>query len=529
MLVWPKRLYSLGLSLRTAGTERMLRRDQSGVGAQQRIFHKLVPRLAATSVWSELGVESGMSYEVFRKRIPLKTYEQLAPAIARMIRGEADVLWPGSCTLFALTAGTTTGERRPIPMSEEMLGAVRRAGLEALLYYTVRVRHAAVFRGRHLLFGGSTSLQKLQDGAHPTYAGDLIGIAALSLPAWADKHLYEPGAQLAQIEDWAGKLEAVVARTKGRDISLLAGLPQWTLTLAEAIRESCSMGKRRMTNLQTIWPNFECFIHMGTPVAPFFEPLREVMGPTVKFHEVYAATEAFVAAQDGEPMQGLRLMNNAGSFFEFVPMTEWSEAGPLPQGDQAIPLAEVKPGVDYAVVVTNATGLARYLLGDMVRFVSVRPPRIHYVGRTALRLNTAGERVTEKDLTESLVAVCLRRNWTIVNFHVAPLPSPGDHRIARRKGHEWWIELRPGTVTTPTGPQIANDLDREMMRRNETYGVLRQKGLLSAPLVRLVMPGVFEHWARFRTVWGGQYQMPRSRPDRVIADELSEITQFASD
>jgi len=529
MPVWPKSLYSLGLSLRTAGTEWKLRRHQSGVKTQPRILQGLLPKLAATSVWSRLGIEPGMSYETFRERVPLQTYEQLAPAIARMTQGESDVLWPGRCALFALTAGTTTGERRHIPMTEEMLGTVRRAGLEALLYYTVRVRHAAVFRGRHLLFGGTTALQKLNDQPETAYAGDLSGIAALSLPAWADKHLYEPGAQLAQIEDWNAQLEAVINRTKGRDISLLAGLPQWTLALAVALRERSSIGRRRMTNLQAIWPNFECYIHTGTPVAPFLEPLREVMGPTVKFHEVYAATEAFVAAQDCEPMQGLRLMDNAGTFFEFLPMTEMAEARPNRSGDNAIPLAEVKTGIDYAVVVTNATGLARYLLGDIVRFVSVSPPRIHYVGRTALGLDTVGERVTEKDLTEALVAVCRRRQWTIVNFHAAPLPSTGSHNVQRRGGHEWWIELRPGTATTPTGPQIANDLDGELVRLNDAYGLLRQNGSLAAPLVRLVMPGVFEHWARFRNAWGGQHQIPRSRPDRVIADELGAITHFAKD
>ncbi len=529
MLVWPKRLYSLGLGFRTAATEWKLRQLRSGAQAQERILESLLPRLAATSVWSRLGIEPGMAYETFRARVPLHTYEQLAPAIARMTHGEADVLWPGRCTLFALTAGTTTGERRPIPMTEEMLSTVRRAGLDALLYYTVRARHAAVFRGRHLLFGGTTALQPLHDEPQTGYAGDLSGIAALTLPAWADKHLYEPGAHLAQIEDWNTQLEAVITRTKGRDISLLAGFPQWTLSLALALREDCSAGRRRMTNLQAIWPNFECYIHTGTPVAPFFEPLREVLGPTVKFHEVYAATEAVVAAQDGETMQGLRLMDNAGTFFEFLPMPEFSGAHPHEAGENAIPLGEVKTGIDYALVVTNATGFARYLLGDIVRFTSVSPPRLHYVGRTALRLDTVGECATEKDLTEALVAVCRRRNWTIVNFHVAPLPASGNDSAQRRGGHEWWVELRPGTATTPTGPQIANDLDGEMVRLNEAYGRLRRSGTLAAPLVRLVMPGVFEHWARFRKAWGGQHQMPRSRPDRVIADELGEITHFAND
>jgi hypothetical protein len=47
--------------------------------------------------------------------------------------------------------------------------------------------------------------------------------------------------------------------------------------------------------------------------------------------------------------------------------------------------------------------------------------------------------------------------------------------------------------------------------------------------VRLVMPGVFEHWMRYRGKWGGQHKMPRCRSDRLIADELGGALQFARD
>jgi hypothetical protein len=40
------------------------------------------------------------------------------------------------------------------------------------------------------------------------------------------------------------------------------------------------------------------------------------------------------------------------------------------------------------------------------------------------------------------------------------------------------------------------------------------------------MPGVFEHWMRSASKWGGQNKMPRCRSDREIADPLAEITRF---
>jgi len=43
------------------------------------------------------------------------------------------------------------------------------------------------------------------------------------------------------------------------------------------------------------------------------------------------------------------------------------------------------------------------------------------------------------------------------------------------------------------------------------------------------MPGVFEHWLRFHHKWGGQHKMPRCRSDRLVAEELAKVTNFARD
>jgi GH3 auxin-responsive promoter len=529
MPVWPKSIYAFGVNLLTAKAEWKLRQKRSAVAQQDRIFRELVPSLAAASYWRESGVVAGMSYDSFQARVAPRTYEQLAPAIDRMKRGEADVLWPGHCSFFAVSSGTTAGRTKYLPVTEEMLGHFSRAGLDSLLYYTVRVRHAGVFRGRHLFLGGSTVLTPLEEAKpHTAYGGDLSGITALNLPPWVERHLYEPGTTIAQMTDWPRKIEAIVARTRARDISLLAGIPSWVLILAAALREDSAKAKQRITNLQGLWPNFECFVHGGVPLGPFEEELRAILGPTVTFHEVYPASEGFIATQDAEASSGLRLMADTGLFFEFLPMADFDESRLDQLGRKVIPLADVKVGVDYALLLTTPAGLVRYVIGDVVRFTSTQPPRLQYVGRTKLQLSAFGEHVIEKEVTDALIAVCSRHRWSIVNFHVAPLFV--NTRLGANRGrHEWWIELRPGTVSTPTGPQMALELDAELQRLNEDYEAKRKGGGLDAPFVRLVMPGVFEHWLKYQGKWGGQNKMPRCRSDRVIADDLARITHFAGD
>lgn len=532
MPVWPKSICTFAVSLQTAATEWKLRSKRSAPDAQARALAALLPRCAAAAHWRAAGVEAGLAYETFRSRVPPNTPAQLAPVIARLQAGETDVLWPGRCTLFALTAGTTTGLPQAVPVTEEMLAHFRQGVAATLLYYTVRARNAGIFRGRHLLLGGSTALTPLGQGpaANPTYAAEFSGILALGLANWAERHLYEPGTAVAGIADWEKRLAEIVERTSSRDVTLVASLPNGLLLLVRALRTRCQDRGRPFAHLRELWPNLECFVHTGLPVTPFVDELRLALGPSVKFHEVYTAAEGFVAIQDGDgPTAGLRLLADLGVFFEFIPAADYDESRIEHLGAKAVPLAGVQPGVDYAVLVTTPAGLVRTALGDVVRFVSIHPPRLVVVGRTALQLNTFGERLWEKDVTDSLVAVCARHAWTIVNFHVAPLCEKTSLTGQVRGCHEWWVELKPGTVDTPTGPQIASELDPELQRLNADYAARRRAGTLDGPRVRLVMPGLFEHSLRHQNRWGGQHKLARCANDRQLADQLAQISRFARD
>lgn len=482
----------------------------------------LLPRLAATSHGRSLGLTGAMAYRMFSRQAVPRPYEYFAPFIERMKQGEADVLWPGRCALYAISAGATDGRPKHLPVTGEMLAHFRRAGLDSLLYYTARIGHTAVFRGRHLYLGGAPRLAPSAPADGSADTGDLGDPTTLDVPRWAERHLYEPGAAITRMADGPAKLRAIAQRTAQRDIALVAGLPRWALALAAILRAEHG---GRAAPLQTLWPNLECFVHGGVPLAPFADDLRLALGPAIRFHEIYSAAEAFIAAQDASPDAGLRLMTNAGVFYEFLPRRDFALDRLPDLAGKVVPLEGVQAGLDYALLVTTPAGLCRYAIGDVVRFISTSPPRMVYVGRTRLQLNAVGEHLSEKELTDSLVAVCRRHHWAIANFHVAPLFS--QTVIGQTRGrHEWWLELRPGTVETPTGPTLATELDRELQARNKDYETKRQGTALHEPVVRLLMPGVFESWLRHHGKWDSPAQIPRCRSDRLVADELAQIARF---
>src|ERR1035437_5786707 len=146
-------------------------------------------QFAQTSFGRAVGLESGISYAQFQSRIPLHTYAQLAPYIEQMKRGAANVLWPGKCPFYAVTSGTTDGPRKSLPVTWDMLAHFRRADRDSLLYYCARIGNTRVFRGRHLLLGGSTALTLIPESAPFTaYEGDLSGLAALNMPPSVVRH-----------------------------------------------------------------------------------------------------------------------------------------------------------------------------------------------------------------------------------------------------------------------------------------------------------------------------------------------------
>lgn len=519
---FPRCLLTAGAKVLSTRTARRLHDPRAILPAQAAAFSALTGAMARCEFGRANGLSAGLPYETFRTRVPLRRYEDFIDPIEKTKRGGADVLWPGRCRYFAVSSGTTAGRTKYLPVTPAMIAHFRRAGLDSLLYYAARTGRTSVFGGKQLFLGGSTQLTRIEE-AKPfeSWAGDLSGITAMNLPGWADRFLYEPGREIAQIGDWPKKIKAIAERTAGRDLRLIAGIPSWVLIMAAAVREEAGKSGRYPANLRSVWPNLECFIHGGVPIAPFVDELKGTLGGEVNFHEVYPASEGFIATQDADAGLGLRLMTDVGLFFEFLPLADYDESRLAELGEKAVPLEGVKAGVDYALLLTTPAGLMRYVIGDVVRFVSTDVPRLVYAGRTKLQLSAFGEHVIEKELTDALTAVSQRHGWTVSNFHVAPLFV--DKTAGRNRGsHEWWIEFKQLPEGEATG-LLQRELDAELIRLNDDYDAKRNGRGLEPPVIRLAPPGTFERWMRANGKWGGQSKMPRCRSDRDIADRLAEL------
>src|SRR4051812_9734981 len=76
---------------------------------QQQVFHQLIERAKATQFGKDHDFVGITDHQTFKERVPVRDYEGLNPYIQRVVKGEANVLWPGKPVYFAKTSGTTSG------------------------------------------------------------------------------------------------------------------------------------------------------------------------------------------------------------------------------------------------------------------------------------------------------------------------------------------------------------------------------------------------------------------------------------
>lgn len=476
--------------------------------AQARIRRRLLRRLAPLPVGRARGLDRLRPDDAAAWRAVAPTcYGDYEAFIARVARGEADVLFPGRPLALAQTSGTTrpaaAGERY-IPQDRALLAHHRRGGSAAL----ARLLGAAgggLLGGRLVMMGGSTDLAP---NPHGIPVGDLSGIVVEGIPGFL-RGLYEPGREIARERDWERKLARMVARLRGADVRLVSGIGAWMLVLFD--RLCAATGAARAADA---WPGLAACIHGGHPVDGVLPQLRHHLRDDTWMLEVYPASEAFVAvgvrpwrlAEGAAPP--LAALWDHGVLLEFLPEDD-------PDPAHAVGPEGLAAGRLYRLLLTTPGGLVRYALGDLVR--GEGPGLLRVAGRIATRISVFGEHVEGIALTEALAAACAATGAAVDHWHVAPcLPVAGDPR----GGHEWWLEYR----IPPRDPQrFAAVIDHRLRESSIDYAAHRGVQL-RGPALRPVPRGTFARWLAAHGKLGGQHKVPVAWNDRTIAEALARAS-----
>lgn len=472
--------------------------------AQEQTLQRLIRTARRTRFGREHDFDGIRSIEDYQERVPLRTYEAFwqeywQPEFPHL----RDVTWPGTYPYFALSSGTTCGGTKYVPVSRPMLRSNIRAAITALSWFHAQHPQAQLFSGRMFFLGGSTNLQTAGTERHPQM-GDLSGIVAKEASSLLRQFTYPP-VEVALLGDWERKLDLLARQSVKLPITAITGVPSWLLALFDRVRRLT--GREHLID---IWPMLRLIVHGGTKFDPYRTLFHDLAGSDeVSFQETYPASEGFVAAEDSR-YRMLRLIPDHGVFYEFVPVSELSSSEPVRHT-----VADIVPGVQYAVVLTTCAGLWSYVLGDTVCFESASPPLLRFTGRTKQFLSAFGEHLIGEEVERAVAEAAEQTGAAVIDFHVGPV-FPDCPGAAGR--HRYFVEF----ATPPHElPSFAWAIDASLCDQNEDYRAHRQGDLtLAEPEVVKVPRGGFSQWMKPRGKLGGQNKVPRMDNTGEIARGL---------
>ncbi|MBK9176058.1 MAG: GH3 auxin-responsive promoter family protein [Flavobacteriales bacterium] len=470
--------------------------------AQLEVFHSLV-RMARYTEWGrQHDYASITSVDEFRRRVPIQDYEDVKHYVARLRKGEQNLLWPTDIKWFAKSSGTTNDRSKYIPVSREALEDCHyKGGKDLIALHYLHRPDSKLYQGMSLVVGGSSTIEQLRTDA---YSGDLSAIIIRNLPVWVEVKR-TPVIETALMENWEEKIEQMARETMREDVRCIAGVPSWTLVLLRRILELS--GKH---DIMQVWPNLELFMHGGVSFRPYREQFHDLIpSPQMNYLESYNASEGSFAVQDRRGADDMLLMLDYGIFYEFMPLEEVGTVNP-----RTLLLDEVEPEVNYAIVISTNAGLWRYMPGDTVRFTSVKPYRIQVSGRTRSFINAFGEELIVDNADRGIEAAC-RATGAVVSEYTA---GPVYMDASAQGGHEWIIEF----AEPPSNIERFTDaLDEAMRALNSDYDAKRRGDMaLRRPVLHAVERGTFHAWMRGRGRLGGQNKVPRLCNDRALIESI---------
>ena len=445
------------------------------------------------------------TYDDFVRNVPVNTYEELKADIDRMRHGEPDVLWPGVVRWYAKSSGTTNDKSKFIPVSQEGLKDIHyKGGTDVVALYLQNNPKSRMFDGKGLILGGSHSPNY---NVAESLVGDLSAILIENINPLVNL-VRVPKKQTALLSDFEVKRDRIAHECLKKNVTNLSGVPSWMLSVLVRVLEIS--GKEHIND---VWPDLEVFFHGGIAFTPYRSQYERIItSEKMHYMETYNASEGFFGIQNDPTDPSMLLMLDYGVFYEFMPMDEFGTDNPT-----VVPLEGVEVGKNYAMLISTSCGLWRYMIGDTVKFTSVKPYKFVITGRTKYFINAFGEELIQDNAEKGLAYACQQTGAEVREYTAAPVFMDQNAKCR----HQWLIEFakEPADLNV-----FADILDKRLQEINSDYEAKRFHDITLQHLeIVKARQGLFDDWLRSKGKLGGQHKIPRLSNNRANIDEMLEM------
>lgn len=411
------------LKLATARERRLLNADP--LISQKKLLLRLVKRSAHTIFGKTHDFSSILTIRDFVERVPPKSYDDFRPYIEAIIAGKRDVLFPGKPLCFGTTSGTG-GEPKLIPLNRAILRTTRSAAFDAALLGGL-VHGSLFWRHGKILYIGPRKGRPLGQWtvySEGTAFAYLQQFRKRFIPAYEDLPEQEESLNFTEFADLARRNK--ITGIAGNPIEIAA------FVLATGI----------------VLPEVQIVFNCGY-WAMDHGHIYESAFPNATVVDVYGSNEGTY----GLPRSaGVFLLNYRRVFFTFLP---------IDKEDQIEELGNVALNQKYELCVTTPGGLWNYRTGDVVSFVSRKPPVIRLHGRNSRSLTLEGDWLAEDEVVAAVRKSGVRSSKYFV--------TPEAQSEQNRRGYILWVEGERAD---------AEVVDRHLCEMNSSYARLRASGHL---------------------------------------------------
>ncbi len=516
---------------------------------QQTVLQGILQHQAGTAFGRDHGFQHIHSVADFRRQLPVAGYEVFEPYLARVRRGELNALLADRrIHMFALTSGTTAA-RKFIPVTDRYLDDYRRGwniwGLKVFRdHKEVRLRPIVQLSGDHEEF--------LTESGVP--CGAVTGLTA-TMQKWIIRWLYCVPACVGKIKDATAKYYTVLRLSLPRQVGMIIsanpatlinlarlgdqekealirdlydGTLSQRLAVPEPIRQQLrgrlKRHPKRARELEdivrrtgTLYPKDywtrECLLGnwTGGSMGAYLRQYPRYYGshPVRDVGLIASEGRMTIPFEDGNPAG---ILDTTTHYFEFIPEDEITSPQPTVLGAH-----ELMDGRRYYILPTTAFGLYRYHIQDVVRVNGFhnRTPRIEFLSKGAYVSSITGEKVSEYQVTQSMVRVLHELDLTLGTYSLAPC----------------WDDEQPyyglfaeedDLSKSQAGTRLVERLDECLRQINIEYDSKRSTQRLGPVRLELVRPGFWQEWDRQRLQKSGgildQYKHPCLISDPKFAE-----------
>jgi hypothetical protein len=526
---------------------------RSPVQAQDRLLRQILETNADTEFGRHHGFGGITSFQQFQERVPISTYEDLEPYITEEMQGRPNQLTKDPPVLFTTTSGTT-GNRKYIPMTRE--GKRAKSHLTWLWFCGLYRDHPGIVGGR-ILSVVSPEVESHAPSGVPI--GAESGHAYRTMPGPV-KSMYTAPYGVFAIAEYEAKYYTLLRLAAGQDISCIATvnpstvlllgdrLAQHTEPIIRDVRDGTLSSEfsvaQELRDSLHLRPDPERARHLERAATAGGGPLR----PGLAWPKLAAVgcwkggtVGAYLAKFDTLFPQGLPVRDFGYYATELrgsVPLSDQGDAGTIaigtnvlefhpagedraPEGRELLRVEQLEAGRRYFVYVTNASGLYRYEMNDIVEVAGHdrQTPLIRFIQKGKGVVSFTGEKLYEVQVIAAVdkALAALRGRYHFIAA-VAELVEGTTPRLI------FLVEF-DDPIGDHDGVALVDQLDTVLGEQNDEYLTKRRSLRYGAPIVRVVRAGEFDRYRRRMVETGqradGQFKVLRLTSDTSFGAEFT--------